>query len=165
MHEAGHAVAALIMGMNLNGVDINRRRLPDGRLSVGYTDCPVETKMFDEESLIPAMIYCFAGPLAESHIHERAIETTAFEGDQQEAFSLAALAVCERVDKGDGSEEVPVAEIKRNRARIDDLIKLALEKAAELVDEHIRAITEVADALTDRRSLTGDEVAAIVNAA
>ena len=165
MHEAGHAVAAVVMGMKLNGVDIRRQRLPDGRLSVGYTDCPVRNKVLDQESLMPALIQCFAGPLAEMHIHQRAMETTAFEGDREDALRLAALAVCERVDTGDGWEEVPVAEINRNSARIDDLIKLAIEKATELVDEHMSAIAEVADALTDRGSLTGDEVAAIVNAA
>src|SRR5690349_2619245 len=36
-HEAGHAVSASVLGMNLFKVDIKRRRMPDGSMSLGFT--------------------------------------------------------------------------------------------------------------------------------
>jgi hypothetical protein len=44
MHEAGHAVAAVLLGIRLNGVDLKRRPEADGAVSVGFTDAPVPSR-------------------------------------------------------------------------------------------------------------------------
>ena len=41
MHEAGHSVAAVVLGIGMERVDIKRRRFPNGLTSVGYTKMPM----------------------------------------------------------------------------------------------------------------------------
>jgi hypothetical protein len=78
VHEAGHAVSAIVLGLNLASVDIKRRRLPDGGISMGFTDTG-KTGLEDiggkgEEAALPHVIQSLTGALAESKVNERLME-------------------------------------------------------------------------------------------
>ena len=68
-HEAGHAVSAVVLGLPLDSVDIRRRTLSDGRISVGFSDTGHikvnDVKRMDEKTLISHLSSIMAGPIAE----------------------------------------------------------------------------------------------------
>jgi hypothetical protein len=165
MHEAGHAVAAVVVGWELRSVDIKRCRLPDGTTSVGFTDTKsvnaTEVMGKGEEAAMPHLIQCLAGPLAEMQVNDRFLEYDAHRDDRENARKIACFAVCNAIETERGLE-IPTEEQERNKGRIDALISSATEAAARLVNGHVRAITRVAELLTERKKLSGKEVAAIV---
>jgi hypothetical protein len=166
-HEAGHAVAAVVLGSRLKSIDLKQRRLPDGRISVGFTDSQVDAADVagkGEAAAMPYLIQTFAGPFAERTInHQLDASCESGGGDKEVARRIAAVAVCEAV-YNDNQMVIPTEEQERNRDRIGKLIEDACEAAMHFVNEHVGTIIEVAEALIEKRELTGDEVAAIVNA-
>jgi hypothetical protein len=171
-HEAGHAVAAVVLGLRLNGVSIKCRRLPDGRISLGFTDCPIMTADVagkGEETAHPILTQCLSGPMAETRTDSmpmrRDVVESAFQDDFAGARMVATVAVCTSVDRGDGKMFFPPEEIQRRQPQLSAMIRRALEAAEQLVSDHWSAIAKVSSLLLERQELTGDEVAEIVRAA
>lgn len=162
-HEAGHAVASVVLGLNLISTDIKRRPVQGGT-SLGYTRCPHLIERQSGEKVIPALIQTFAGPLAEIAVNPDAYGSGADRMDRAEALQAAKIAVCIPTQRPDGNWEISPAEQARSSPEIDALILKGLEGAACIVNDHAFAIVAVADALLRKISLTGDEVAAIVQA-
>jgi cell division protease FtsH len=169
IHEAGHAVSAVVLGFNLKSVEIRRRRMPSGQWSLGFTDTGsvvnLEVAGKGEEFVKSYLIQEFSGPMAELQVNDRAAESSALADDLEGARRIAVLAICEASDKGDGTFEINPNEMARNEARLNSLIRNALEATNLLIKDHWSAICRVADLLVTRKVLTGDEVATIVNAA
>jgi hypothetical protein len=166
-HEAGHAVAAVVLGIELVGVDLQRRRRPDGTTSLGFTNAPVPTRAVagKGEAALPYVAQCLAGPLAEMAVNPGLLESSGGDaGDRNGARMIAAVAVCEAVECGAGRAEITPEELHRQGARIDGLMSAALAAACDLVNDNAPAIGLVAEALMERGRLSGAEVAAIVNA-
>jgi hypothetical protein len=167
-HEAGHAVSAIVLGLNLKSVDIKRRILGVG-ISVGFTDTgrlgidDVAGK--GEDAALPHLIHTLTGPLAESMVNPFAYEFGGHEMDREDARHIAAAAICEITTMPDGSMGVTADERRRHGPRLDALFDAAASAAYELVVEHWLAIQMVAALLVERKQLSGAEVAAIVNGA
>ena len=113
---------------------------------------------------MPHLVHSFAGPLAEANVNHRVHEFNSHHDDVEGAKQLAAYSICEIVETEDGMQ-ITMAELKSNEARLSELLDLATKAATKLVCDHWASIAKVADLLIERKQLSGDEVAAIVNAA
>jgi ATP-dependent Zn protease len=164
-HEAGHAVAAVVLGLGLVSVDIHHRLLPDGGLSLGRTTIPESfsalVASISEEYAMAHVVFCLSGFTAEAAVNRLV------GGDipEREAVrSLVSLAICRPVDNGVGRMTITPEELRRNGQRIDGFLRAAEDAAARLVRKHRAVIARVADLLLERKELTGEEVAAIIEA-
>lgn len=168
-HEAGHAVSAVVLGFPLRTVDIKRRPMPGGQVSMGFTDTgPVGIKEVagkGEAAARRLIVQCMTGPLAEMEVNPRLLEEGGDRQDRADAMRTATVAMCVPQDRGGGRMEISSAEQVRNKDRINALVMSSLQEAAELVATHWPAIHRVADLLIRRQSLTGDEVTEVVRTA
>jgi hypothetical protein len=167
IHETGHAVAAVDVGMNLKKVVIEQ--CPTTGVSVGFTDLGHFTASDlvrkGTEVAMPSLIQCFAGVLAEMKENPAATETFAFAQDQQDAYHAAIAAICELSDMGNGMMVATPLELRQKTACLDALWHAAEEQARKLLAEHWQAVLEVAELLRQKKTLSGKNVAAIVNSA
>lgn len=165
IHEAGHAVAATVLGMDLRKVDILRRRLPDGTQSLGFTECPVRVTegQYGRDLARSHIMQTMAGPMAEMAVNSAEVAGLgAFENDRGNAIRCAAMAVCELEVVNGRQSIIRPEQMERKQGEIDALCEAGVEDANLFIVEHWASILAVADALLKRRSLTGAEVAAIV---
>ena len=169
-HEAGHAVSAVVLGLPLKSVDLERRRLPGGVYSLGYTDLGTTTAVRDlvgmtEEALMPMVIQIMAGQMAESVVNPLCLTCDGHRRDLEDARQRVAIALCKHTTRWDGRCEITGEEMQRNMPRLQGLFDRAGSETARLVKDNRQAIERVAELLLERKKLTGAEVAAIVNAA
>lgn len=167
-HEAGHAVAAVMLGRPLESVDLNHRRRPDGTLSVGFTDSGrigfLDVAGKGEDAAMPILISALAGPMAESMVNPRILEFGSYSGDITDARRVAAVAICDAGDfvQGDRGLELSSDVQRLNAPRIQALWSLALDTASGFVEMHRDVIQTVAAELRKKRRLSGKEVADVV---
>jgi ATP-dependent Zn protease len=165
-HEAGHAVSAIVLDLDLKSVDIKRRRLPEG-ISLGLTDTRKvgldEVAGKGEEVALPLLIQLLTGSSAESMVNPHLHELDGHIKDLEDARRIAVAAICELTTRPDGLMEVTREEQQRHRPRLEALFESAASAAERLVREHWSAIETVTSLLIERKQLSGDEVAAIVN--
>jgi hypothetical protein len=142
------------------------RRAPRLKSDRGYSrflfHCYSRAK--GEEAALPHIIQSMAGPIAESGVNPRIGEFDGHTEDVDGARRIAAFSICTLTRREDGNLEATSEELERNADRLQALWKRGVDAAAQLVDAHHPAIKRVAALLLERTSLTGDEVAAIVNA-
>jgi hypothetical protein len=166
MHEAGHAVSAIVLGYNLKSVDLNERMLPNGQVSVGFTDSGKvqvdEVRGKGEAAALPHMIQCVTGPIAESMVNPGFMEYGGHRDDFENARRVAAVALCNAIENA-GRMENSSEELKRVETRLDALCEAAVKDAFRLVEDYVVAIVRVTELLAARKYLSGDEVAAIVH--
>jgi hypothetical protein len=169
-HEAGHAVAAVVLGLRLKWVDVKLRQHPNGGVSLGATNCDGVAKRDllgkGEEAVMPYLVYAIAGVAAEACVNPL-VSTPEYLGaseDWADAWQLAIKAVCDFVVR-DGVATISNEEQERNMPRLNALMESARDAANRLVEDHQGAITEVAGLLGRRTRLDGAEVAEIVNSA
>jgi ATP-dependent Zn protease len=165
-HEAGHAVSAVILGFNLKSVDVKQRKLPGRGVSLGFTDSGrIHVDEVDGKCEAAAMRYliqCMSGPSAESLVNKDAFRFGAHLDDLASVHRVAAAAICGTTTRPDGRREVTSEAGVLHKGRINALLSAADEAATRMIEEHVPAITRVAELLMERQSLTGDEVRAIV---
>jgi hypothetical protein len=164
MHEAGHAVAAVLLGIELKGVDVNRRDYGNGRTALGFTDAPVPNAAIAGQGAVamPYIIQALAGPIAESAVNPHIDQLSGFdENDRRQAIEITRTAICAK-KRLDGNWQVDPVDVELNRGPMERLIRDAHFAAWDLVDTHAETIRDVAKALVQHRRLTGDEVARIV---
>ena len=149
-HEAGHAVAASVLGDSLVSVDIHRRRYGDG-YSFGYTNAPIRMRKGDIEQAKRLIIQALAGPMAETMVNLHVEEDEVDADDRQVALLIAAAAI--------GLEEQ-----EARSEEIRDLVRACVKPTADFLNSHRDAVEAVAGALLARRSLTAEDVARIVAA-
>jgi ATP-dependent Zn protease len=168
IHEAGHAVSAVVLGKKLKKVHMKSRVVPGG-LSVGFTDSGrldlMELAGIGEEVAMPHLVQQFTGPIAELRVHPGARETGAFNDDFAGARLIAIAAICEMTHLGGGCVGVTPEEQKRKEGRLAAFWTAAQRKAEQLVTDHWEAICKVRDLLLKKLELSGEEVAAIMKAA
>jgi hypothetical protein len=163
-HEAGHAVIAVVLGLELESVDIRERTLPDGTISTGYTKSPVPVaSITGEEAAFPFMVQTFAGPLAEAKVNPFALDFGSHLDDLRGAHKIAVVALCQSVEIENHQRKIEPAEVAKKQPQITALMAKASDEAGRLVELHMPAITETASALQQRKFLRGDKVAAIVS--
>jgi hypothetical protein len=168
-HEAGHAVSAIVLGIPLERVDIIPRQSENKPLSVGFTKIrPVDVRDIagrGEKVAMPHLVRHFTGSFAELAVNPLALECGGDAPDREQAELIAKVAICESIVDESGILRVSAEEVGRTEERWSMLLFAARVLAKDLVDANRGKIAAVANALLERKELTGDEVASIVAAA
>jgi hypothetical protein len=165
-HEAGHAVAAIVLGLELKSVRIGMKAEPDGKILLGSTRIPYGDDYHiagrGATAVVPHLIPIYAGIAAESAVNPAAFEAGAFDAALFRTATLATVAFCTSMDCGNGQRRIDKIELDRNIIWIEAVLAISHAVACSLVDDYRAAIDTIADQLVLQGSLTCDEVNAIV---
>jgi hypothetical protein len=165
-HEAGHAVAAVVLGLELKSVSIGLQGEPDGQISLGAThisygeDYQIAGR--GATAVVPRLIPIFAGIAAESAVNPAAFEAGAFDAAISRTVTLATVAYCVSSDCGNGQRRIAKSELDRNKIWIEAVLAISRSVASSLVDAYRAAIDTIANQLVSQGSLTCAEVHTIV---
>ena len=172
-HEAGHAIAGLVLEPNTDPVQ-RISIVPRGQ-SLGHTlfvpeDTPVSQF---KEQLLAEMVMCFAGRAAEEQLKGKGKYTSGLEGDLQRATQIAT-AMVSRWAMGDGLAPVyatatvpggaPELDADMKKVR-NELLSKAYEKATELLTTHKVALEATAKELMKGKDLYREDFLNVADAA
>jgi hypothetical protein len=160
-HEAGHAVAAVVLGLDLEYVDIRRGERPDGTRDDAhvFTKHPPLREFVGKgyEFARAQMVMTCAGPAAEVKISPLAVVFGAARKDYPDALRFAGLALSEVLP-----DDTPRPLTEAEEAERLVLFERAKAEAAAFVEEHWDAIQRVAARLVETKYLTGTQIAELV---
>jgi ATP-dependent Zn protease len=187
-HEAGHAVAATILGTGLISVDIkghsDLETMPLSQLFsmtaqpnrgyLGFTRYLSDEDALDEQRRIlkdldlcrRLIIVASAGPSAEAAVLRDDEKQGGYEEDTDRIFGLAAIVCCGGELLANGRIESRMSESDSDK-QLSDIKALTDEcfwRTEVFLKEHWAAVKAVAMALLERKFLTADEVAKIIEA-
>jgi ATP-dependent Zn protease len=185
-HEAGHAVAATILGTGLVSVDIkghsDLETMPLSQLFsmtaqakrgyLGFTRYLSDEDALDQQRRIlkdpdlcrRLIIVASAGPSAEAAVLRDDEKQGGYEEDTDRIYGLAAIACCGGELLASGRIESRMSESGKEFSDINALMDECFWRTEIFLKEHWAAVKAVAMALLERKSLTGAEVAKIVEA-
>jgi hypothetical protein len=165
IHEAGHAVAMVVLGFDILSADIRPCRTIGAQSGRGSTAMRVYNAKDiiggGEAVAMPYLISLLAGPIAESVVRGDMADMEGSSDDALKARVVAQLAVAEKAGKKPPGE-ADQSKLDRDQKRMEAMIEAAGEQAARLVGYHWLAVEAVAAFLGVRQELSGDEIAAIV---
>jgi ATP-dependent Zn protease len=169
VHEAGHAVIAVLVGRDVRVASILRR---SSSLGLVAHDDSEERYLRTPSEMHELIVVALGGRAAE--IQEYGEASTGIASDLAAATTIAAQLVG-LVGAGDsllsleaadtpmaGNMAAKVFADERSRVQADEILNKAADKAACMLLEHRVALLAVADALCDHDELTGDLVHEIV---
>jgi cell division protease FtsH len=169
VHEAGHAVTAVLVGRDVRVASILRRSSSLGLVAHDDAD---ERHLHTPSELRELIVVALAGRAAE--IQEYGEASTGIASDLAAATGIASQLIG-LVGAGDSLLSLEAAEMhmmgniaakvfadERSRVQADELLNKAADKAACMLLEHRSALLAVADALCQYDELTGDLVHEIV---
>lgn len=169
IHEAGHALTAALAGRDVKLASILRR---SGSIGLVAHDEVDERYLQTPSEARDVMMVALAGRAAE--IQEFGEASSGVASDLHTATTIAAelvgmLGVSDSLLSLDAAQSSPtgnlVAKVMQDataRAKADELMNAAADRAACAVLEHRRALLALADALVEQDELSGDEVHIIV---
>ncbi len=169
IHEAGHALTAALAGRDVKVASILRR---SGSIGLVAHDEVDERYLQTPSEARDIMMVALAGRAAE--IQEFGEASSGVANDLHMATTIAAelvgmLGASDSLLSLDAAQSSPggnlVAKVFQDataRAKADELMNAAADRAACAVLEHRRALLALADALVDQDELSGDEVHIIV---
>lgn len=169
VHEAGHAVAAVLVGRDVRVASILRRA---SSLGLVAHDDGEERHLRTPSELNDLIVIALAGRAAE--IQEYGEASTGIASDLAAATNIAAQLIG-LVGAGDSLLSLEAADMQLSgnltakvlgdahcREQADELLHKAADKSACMLLEHRGALLAVADALCQHDELTGDLVHEIV---
>ena len=172
VHEAGHAVIAVLVGRDVRVASILRRSASLGLVAHDDGD---ERFLRTPSELKDLIVVALAGRAAE--IQEYGEASTGIASDLAAATNIAAQLIG-LVGAGDSLLSLEAAQMQmagnitakvlsdeRSRVQADDIMNKAADRSACMLLEHRGALLAVADALCEHDELTGDLVHEIVAAA
>ncbi len=169
IHEAGHALTAALAGRDVKLASILRR---SGSIGLVAHDEVDERYLQTPSEARDVMMVALAGRAAE--IQEFGEASSGVANDLRTATTIAAelvgmLGASDSLLSLDAAQSSPggnlVAKVFQDstaRAKADELMNAAADRAACAVLEHRRALLALADALVEQDELSGDEVHIIV---
>ncbi len=172
IHEAGHALLATLVGRDVKLASILRRSGSLGLVAHGDVE---ERYLRTPSEAHDLMAIAMAGRAAE--IQEFGEASSGIASDLQVATTIAAqlvgmlgasdslLSLEAAHMAGAGNLVAKVLNDEKARAKADQLMNAAADRAACTLLEHRRALLALADALCEQDELTGDEVHAIAASA
>jgi hypothetical protein len=155
VHESGHALTALLLGMPLDSVDID----------VGVTSVPVL-----DASATRAEIERFIAVLLAGRIATDILDAGASSGASDDLAKATDLAfqVVSHLGMGDSLMALPADVAVRDgaaRRQVEAILAKADANARTLLTKHRQALLALVDELIEKRYLDGAEVAAVVKKA
>ena len=169
VHEAGHAVTAVLVGRDVRVASILRR---SSSLGLVAHDDGEERHLRTPAEMHDLIVVALAGRAAE--IQEYGEASTGIASDLVAATNIAAQLIG-MVGAGDSLLSLEAAENQmagnltakvfadqRSREQADEIMHNGADKAACMLLEHRVALLAVADALCEHDELTGDLVHEIV---
>jgi cell division protease FtsH len=172
IHEAGHAVIAVLVGRDVRVASILRRSTSLGLVA---HDDGEERHLRTPSELRDLIVVALAGRAAE--IQEYGEASTGIASDLAAATNIAAQLIG-LVGAGDSLLSLEAADMRtagniaakvfadeQSRVQADDIMNKAADRSACMLLEHRGALLAVADALCAHDELTGDLVHEIVAAA
>ena len=161
-HEAGHAVAAMLFGLNPSYTTIVARGGHGGYMQY------FEEDKFDlsREECLNRICVAMAGRAAEVCFYDRGGITTDAGGDIRSATDMATRMVCVY-----GMEEDMLCCIDQDKAagnmavyaRVRDILAEQYGRALQLIRDNTEQVEAVAKALIERESLTDSELSALLS--
>jgi hypothetical protein len=168
VHEAGSAVVAVVLGLDLEEVVL----WPHPKVAgwwVGCTDLSPQTDCdmegCGEEAAMPQLIWCTSGTLAELWENPAVPDTLGCFRDFANFNIVFESATSGLTETDEGTTGDTPADRERKDAAFHARMAAAREKALALLNEHRQAVLDVTDVLMRKKRLSGKEVAAIVHAA
>ncbi|MEP7112694.1 MAG: AAA family ATPase [Ilumatobacteraceae bacterium] len=172
VHEAGHAVIAVLVGRDVRVASILRR---SSSLGLVAHDDGEERHLRTPSELRDLIVVALAGRAAEMQEYGEA--STGIASDLAAGTTIAAQLIG-LVGAGDSLLSLDAAEMHmagnitakvladdRSRIQADEIMNKAADRSACMLLEHRGALLAVADALCEHDELTGDLVHEIVAAA
>jgi cell division protease FtsH len=169
IHEAGHAVTAVLVGRDVRVASILRR---SSSLGLVAHDDGEERHLRTPSELRDLIVIALAGRAAE--LQEYGEASTGIASDLAAATTIAAQLIG-MVGAGDSLLSLEAADMymtgnltakvladQRSREQADEILHKAADKSACMLLEHRGALLAVADALCQHDELTGDLVHEIV---
>ncbi len=169
IHEAGHAVIAVLVGRDVRVASILRR---SASLGLVAHDDGEERHLRTPSELHDLIVVALAGRAAE--IQEYGEASTGIASDLAAATNIAAQLIG-LVGAGDSLLSLEAAETpmagnmaakvfadERSRVQADDIMNKSADRSSCMLLEHRTALLAVADALCEHDELTGDLVHEIV---
>ena len=169
IHEAGHAVIAVLVGRDVRVASILRR---SSSLGLVAHDDGEERHIRTPSELRDLIVVALAGRAAE--LQEYGEASTGIASDLAAATNIAAQLIG-LVGDGDSLLSLEAADMRmagnmaakvladeRSRAQADEIMNKSADKSACMLLEHRGALLAVADALCQYDELTGDLVHEIV---
>jgi hypothetical protein len=165
IHEAAHAVAAVVHGIDLISVDIKKTKMGDNvREGCAFVE-PIEPSDIigkGRDAAMPHLVLSLAGPMAQDNVYPGYLDDFPDSSDGKRALAIAAAALFDVTRHDDFLDAFDSVELK---CQVEVLLASAIDEADRFVDDHLLLIIKVAGLLFERDELTGDEVRSIVNAA
>lgn len=172
VHEAGHALAASLVGREIRIASILRR---GAALGLVAHDDPDERQLRTPSELHELIVIAMAGRAAE--ILEFNEASTGIASDLAAATTMAATLVG-LLGAGDSLLSLEAAQMPMagnlaakvlthdpSRLKADEIVRAAADRAGGMLLEHRPTLLAIAAALEEHDELNGDEVARIVTAA
>lgn len=159
-HEAGHAVAALLLGMRLEQVSMIA-----GGFTGGSTQASVEEGLFTRDEMEARVVMALAGRAAEEVMLGDVSGGAALDLRQATAMivdSHLALGLFGRLTSIGVDPARAVAADAALAAAVEAELRTIYGRTATLISGARRAVQLVADSLLEKRLLSGAEVAALI---
>ena len=172
VHEAGHALVAVLMGRDVKLASVLRRSASLGLVAHGESE---ERFLQTPEDALDMIAVALAGRAAE--MHEYGSASSGVASDLAVATTIASQMVGQFGAAGSlislEAAQVPgaanlVAKVlsdEVSRGRVDDILNAAADRTACIMLEHRIALIGLADALVMYDELDGDQVHGILAAA
>jgi hypothetical protein len=154
VHECGHALAAVRLGIHFNLVAIDATPM-DENVMMGYVEVPnllpkiVAGK--GERGVARYLIYFLAGPVAEGCVYGKAAMQRGYQLDVGDAQDFAIAAMC---------DAPPITQAALDR--ITRLLQACGAMTDAMVNQSLNEILLLADALIEQQALSNDAVKAII---
>jgi hypothetical protein len=156
IHEAGHAVAAVVVELPLTVVRLRLLELPTGDMQFGHVESLIRRDDIEgkgEDAAMPHLVQYYAGPIAQRKVDFANTYIDGCESDKETIRRITYLALW----SPSGWER------KVDESRQRALMDRAYRKALSIVETRWTAINEVAELLLKREELGSDDVVEIVN--
>jgi ATP-dependent Zn protease len=165
-HEAGHALAAIVHGYRVVGVDIRPVIVPGLGQTLGSAELalplPKEFLGKGEDAVMPLLVVLLAGVFAEQRVNDQAgLDIGHAQSDGQRAMKYAAGAICKPVLRN-GNLVTPGEEVQQKMPLILECVEKARLRAQEFASSHGAAIDSVAEALGKSGVLTSIEIERLI---
>lgn len=165
IHEAGHAVCALVQGLDIEYVSIARELDGADRSGAFGMTVPVHSQSIIsvEDDIIKQISVLLAGMAAEEAILKSRSSTAGGEGESDlEQATQLAFRYLDSFGLGETLSFVPgcsVKDLRRDvalRQRVDVLLEKEYQRAKQIVTDWVQTVAEIAAVLVDHGRISGE---------